>query len=185
VVLIAARAHRGTGAPVNAHPPAGQVAVVLGQDAAHPYNPFGDSGVAGEHPEAAGAAIDNIPGTDWTTYHYDPGALEQKGGTGLYVDAKPGIAAVAAVIQTPTPGISVQIWASKQIANASQGTGTPSLAQRGWVEVGQEANLRSGARIPLDTANQRFRYYLLWITAVPGGSGAGEIDEFTLYKSRS
>jgi serine/threonine-protein kinase len=181
-VLAATRTHRGTGAPGNVKAPPTERAVSLGQNAAQPYNPFGTGGISGEHPESAGAAIDGDPGTSWSTYQYQPGALQQKGGTGLYVDANPGVVARQVEIQTPTPGFTAQIWAARQVANLAEAPRSAPLGQRGWVEVGQLANVTSGARVSLDTAGQRFRYYLLWITAPAPGHNSVEISEFTLFQ---
>ena len=100
--------HRGIGAPANVSPPAALTAVPLAQNAAHDYNPFGTP----EHVNQVQFAVDGDPNTFWSTFTYtDPGQLG-KPGTGIYVDAAPGVAARAIVLQTQTPGFVAQIWAS-------------------------------------------------------------------------
>src|SRR4051812_46440572 len=90
VLLLAAdRTMRGTGATPGAQKPPGTVHVSLARDAAHDYDPFGGDG---EHPADVNAALDRDPNTAWSTESYQGGL--SKPGVGIYVDAKPGVAAV-------------------------------------------------------------------------------------------
>ena len=76
--------------PGSTHPGA---ASICSQNAASQYNPFGTSP---ENPATVGLAIDGNPDTYWQTSTYLDGVLG-KSGVGLYVDAKPGVAADRAV----------------------------------------------------------------------------------------
>src|SRR4051812_40431684 len=90
VLLLAAdRTMRGTGATPDAPHAPGTTAVSLGRAAAHDYDPFGGDG---EHPDEVSAVLDRDPNTTWSTESYQGGL--SKPGVGIYVDAKPGVAAV-------------------------------------------------------------------------------------------
>ena len=41
---------------------------------------------------------------------------------------------------------------------------------------------RSSQRVDLDTAGNRFRYYLVWITKLPPGADQVQISEIRLFK---
>ena len=192
LLALASNTHRGVGAAANVHAAPAETPVALRQDAAHAYNPFGTTP---EHPETAGLASDGDPGTYWSTFHYQPGALEQKGGSGLYLDAAPGVAARAIEVQTPTPGFSAEVWAADRISGGSgsaagaagtsttQGATTAPLANLGWQPVGVgRARISNGERIQLDTASHPYRYYLVWITKLAPGKDYAELSELTLFK---
>jgi serine/threonine-protein kinase len=179
-VFVITRTHRGTGVPANAKAPAAQSAVSLGQTAAQSYNPFGSGGA--EDASGVGLAIDGDPNTSWSSEHYIGGQLH-KPGTGLVVDAAPGVAARSVQIQTPTPGFDVQIYAAQTFNDTyPQGDLTHTLADRGWIDLADQSNITNGQRISLDTAGRSFRYYLLWITRLPASNDHVEIAEFTLFK---
>jgi serine/threonine-protein kinase len=181
-VLAASRTHRGNSPPPNIKPRGQEVAVRLGQAAAHDYNPFGDTP---ENPQQVQFAIDGDPTTVWNTETYVGNTLNNKPGVGFYVDAAPRVPADAAVIQTPTPGFGAQIWAADHFKSYPQGPlgpQSPLLDHRGWVKVADLPSVRDGQRAPLDTAGQPFRYYLLWITSLPPGQHRVQIAEFTLFR---
>jgi serine/threonine-protein kinase len=181
-LLAASRTHRGNSPPPNVAPRGHEVAVRLGQGAAHDYNPFGDTP---ENPQQVQFAIDGDPATWWNTEIYIGNTLNNKPGVGFYVDAAPRVRADAAVIQTPTPGFSAQIWAARRFQSYPQGPvgpQSPALEGRGWVKVADLPSVRDGQRAPLDTAGQPFRYYLLWITSLPPGQHRIQIAEFTLFR---
>jgi eukaryotic-like serine/threonine-protein kinase len=172
LVLALHNTHRGTGAASALKAPPKLHNVSLRKTAAHDYDPYG-RGDTSEHPELTRFAVDRDPSSTWTTENYDAGDL-QKPGVGLYVDAKPSVSAKALQIQTPTQGFDVQIYAAK--------TGPPEkVPDAGWKLVGSADALKSRQSIALDTASQRFRYYLVWITKLPPGATKVEISELALF----
>ncbi len=106
---------------------------------AHDYNPDAISGPKTQHPGADGLAIDGNRNTAWTTETYYYG-LQSKPGVGLYVDAKPGVAARSMIIDTATPGFTVQIYARHTQPNPD----TPfAVSPTGWVHVGGAPSVHS------------------------------------------
>jgi serine/threonine-protein kinase len=170
LVLALHNTHRGTGPAAALKPPPKLESVDLRKTAAHDYDPYG---TGGEHPELTRFAVDRDPSSTWATENYDAGDL-QKPGVGLYVDAKPSVSAKSLQIQTPTPGFNVQIYAAKN--------GPPAkVPEPGWKQVGGAQGVKSRQPIALDTAGQRFRYYLIWITKLPPGQQKVEISEVALF----
>jgi eukaryotic-like serine/threonine-protein kinase len=181
-VVAAGRTHRGTGVAPGVHSQPGLQAVPLSQTAAHDYNPFG---TGPENRKQVQNAVDSDPNTTWSTEQYYDGTLKKAGGVGagLYLDASPGVAGKAIEIQTPTPGFAVQIYAADHIQLLlPYGASTP-LTARGWQgPVGASGYVHDGERIPLDTAGQPFRYYLIWITTLPPHMQSASIADLTLFK---
>jgi eukaryotic-like serine/threonine-protein kinase len=180
VILVLDHTHRGIGAPTNVSPPSALTAVPLAQDAAHDYNPFGTP----EHVNQIQNVVDGDPNTFWSTFSYDGGQLG-KPGTGVYVDAAPGIAAGAIVVQTQTPGFVMQIWAANAPLNPSSPPSavSGSLTALGWQRVETtDQVVAANQQINLDTHGQRFRYYLAWITKLPPGQHSADLNELTLYQ---
>ncbi|MGH2832981.1 MAG: protein kinase domain-containing protein [Solirubrobacteraceae bacterium] len=182
LVLAAGHAHRGTGRPSNEASPPHLSPVSLGQESAHDYNPFGN---IPEHPDEVSNAVDGDPNTSWSTEHYQGGNLG-KPGVGLYVDATPGLAARAITIQTPTPGFYAAIYATSAFdQNLPFGDSEP-LTQRGWHLLAAPQSIGSQTTIDLNTAGQRYRYYLVWITKLQPESAAAavaaQISEVTLFR---
>ena len=170
--------HRGNSPGVNITSPGTETAVPLRQTAASSYNPYG---TGPEHPSTVGLAIDGDPSTYWSTEHYLNGNLA-KPGVGLYVDASPGLAARAVALQTPTPGFDVQVLGSNSILHRGDGSLALTIQDRGWTSLGSQNAVASTQRIPIDTAGQRFRYYLVWITKMPPGKENADIAELALYR---
>jgi eukaryotic-like serine/threonine-protein kinase len=179
LVLAANGTHRGVVPDVDA--PVGLTAVPLTQTAAHDYNPFG---TGPENREKDQNAVDGDPNTSWSTEQYYDGTLKKSAGTGvgLYVDAAPALAGKQIEIQTPTPGFAAQIYVANHInLSLPYGDATP-LTARGWQgPVGEDADVRSGARIKLNLGGARYRYYLVWIVKLPPGMESASIAELTLF----
>jgi serine/threonine protein kinase len=171
-VLARDNTTKGTGKTPNVKPAPGSTNVSLKQSGAHDFDPLGDNGK--EHPEAVRFAVDRDPGTSWTTENYQQGNLG-KDGVGLYVDADPGVAARKIVIQTPTPGWTATIYAAK----APRPTGAPPA---GWEDLGELQASGAKNELALDTATEKYRYYLVWITKLPEGKQSAEISEITLQR---
>ena len=179
LLAVASNTHRGTnngsGTPaLNA----AEQSVSLGQNAAHDYNPYGDTP---EHPQQVGLAIDGNPNTVWTTETYDNGNLN-KPGVGLYVDANPGVNGSSIDIQTQEPGFTADIWGARSVVDYAQGDRTKTLTDRGWTQLSNPVVVQSHTRIPLDSGTQVYRYYLVWITQLPPGQNRADIAELVLFQ---
>jgi eukaryotic-like serine/threonine-protein kinase len=166
VLLLADNTHRGVPPRSIIRTPAAArlQPVPLGQSRAHDFDPYGDSH---EHHEDVGRVLDDDPGTSWTTETYDNGVFpSDKPGVGLYLDAKPGVIARQIDIRTSTPG-----WGGKVYVSNSVDAQATDLSD--WRDIGATFTAdRRTFSIPLDTARQRFRYYLIWITKLPS---AGQV----------
>jgi serine/threonine-protein kinase len=179
IALVLAAGHTHSGVPPDVAPRRGLQAVHLGQTAAHDYNPFG---TGPEHPTQVSNVLDGDPNTTWSTEHYVEGTLGHKPGVGIYLDAAPGVQARAVEIQTPTPGFTAAIYASNGFHKGlPYGDPTP-LTQRGWTQLASARTIDAHTTIPLsDPGDARYRYYLIWITALPPSSEVAEISEATLF----
>jgi serine/threonine-protein kinase len=169
-VIFLARDHtqRGVQVPnVKATTPDTKV-VALKTKAAMAFDPEGGDG---EHDSEAGAAIDDDNDSAWSTESYQNGVLN-KDGVGLYVDASPGVAATQMVVRTTTPGWKGDIYAAT--------TGPPKDGLDGWTKVGTIDASRKSNDVTLDTAGEKFRYYLVWITQLPEGQERATISGLAL-----
>jgi eukaryotic-like serine/threonine-protein kinase len=166
---LVTRTHHGTGRPVTPPPAHHLAAVPLCQDCAHGFNPLGSP--TDEHPDAP-LAIDNQPDTFWQTQTYYSAKLG-KAGVGIYVDAYPGTAARVLQIASDTPGFTATIYARST---------TPPLhwPDSGWTQVSAATTVNSHTNVQLTGVTTKYRYYLVWITAL-GGHTSLSINQVTLY----
>jgi serine/threonine-protein kinase len=181
IIAAAQQAHKGTGVPPGVHSGAGLQAVPLSQTAAHDYNPFG---TGPENHDRVQNVVDSDPNTLWSTAHYYEGTLKKAGGVGVgvYLDAAPRVAARAVEIQTPTPGFDMQVYGADQINLAFAYGDTTPLTARGWTgPLGSAENVRNRQRVRL-SGGGAYRYYLIWLTALPPGQQSASISELTLFK---
>jgi serine/threonine-protein kinase len=182
VLVVAADSTRrgaGLGSGTGAH--AGLQPVQLGQAAAHDYNPFG---TGPENRDQVQNLVDGDPNTTWSTEQYYDGTLRKPGGVGLgvYLDAAPRVKARAVSIQTPTPGFAAQVYVADHVESELRYGSTESLAARGWHgPVGASGSVQSGQRIPI-AVGRPYRYYLIWITALPPHSQMATLSEVTLFR---
>jgi serine/threonine-protein kinase len=162
---------RGTGAGKASETPEGTRVISVQRASPHDYDPLGDDE---EHSEQASRTVDRDDGTAWTTEQYSAG-LEgaNKAGVGLYIDAKPRVEAVEMQIETPEPGWRATIYA------APPGD-VPKSIDDGWKKVGGGTVNTENKRFKLDTAEQQFRYYLVWITKLGPDAERAEISEIRL-----
>jgi tRNA A-37 threonylcarbamoyl transferase component Bud32 len=169
VILIAGcnRGQRGTGQRAQGSG-AGGPAVSLGQQAARSFDP--PPGDGNEHSDQARFALDDDPATSWSTETY---SAFTKPGVGLYVDAAPGVVAHAIGLATPTPGFNAEVYGAQ--------SGPPSTLA-GWTKLATAPDVQRSQRIGLSTGTTRYRYYLIWITALPPGVKSAEISELVLYR---
>jgi len=174
--------HRGTG--VRGSSPAGLGPIRLASEAAHPYDPFGDST---EHNAESILMLDGDPNTAWASESYFSGL--QKGGVGVAIDAAPGARAAAVEIRTSTPGFTASIWtANGQLPqnngpNAGPAGGAPaSDPPAGWSRVSapQKVTARDLVRIAKPTAPQR--WYLIWVTALASDQKQVKLNEVRLLR---
>jgi serine/threonine-protein kinase len=166
---------RGTGKRSNIAPAAGLKVVPLGQRAAHDFDPL--SGDKQEHASQTFAAVDGDPSSTWSTEGYSTGEL-QKAGVGLVIDTSPGggVAARALELRTPTPGFEATVYVSS--APSRPATAPPD----GWTSVSPTRKVAAKETFDLDTAGQRMRSYLVWITKLPAGQQHAEISEILLFR---
>jgi eukaryotic-like serine/threonine-protein kinase len=172
VVLLGDRTHRGTGTEKTAGAGGALTQVGLNSDAAHDYDPLGDDS---EHGDQTAFAIDSNPATLWTTESYTTGDL-QKEGVGLALDAAPGAVFRELRMRTPTPGFAAQVYV------ASGDTLPPSVPDGAWKLVATVPSVSSKQTIDLDTAGQRSRWVLLWVTSLPPGGDRVELSELSPYR---
>jgi eukaryotic-like serine/threonine-protein kinase len=168
------RTQRGTGQGRVEAPPGDRI-ISVKRTSAHDFDPLADQA---EHREVAPLAVDQDPGTAWTTETYTNNILNKPRGTpgvGLYVDAEPSVDANAVEIQTPEPGWRMELFAARSRPLADE---WPSDV---WKRVGGGRVERRKQRFPLDTQGRSYRYYLVWITELPPGEGRVEITQATLF----
>jgi serine/threonine-protein kinase len=173
VLLLADRTERGTRQRpvVNSAPSQGLESASLGQSRAHDFDPYGDGHE--EHREDAGRVLDDDPGTSWTTETYR-GGFGTKPGVGIYVDAKPGVVGKRLDIRTATTGWQGKIYVSNSVDQEATDLS-------GWKDLGTTVDAsKKKLSLQLDTAGQKFRYYLVWITKLPP-SGQASIAEIVLF----
>jgi tRNA A-37 threonylcarbamoyl transferase component Bud32 len=166
------RTQRGTGAGT-IEAPAGEEIVSVASTSANDYDPAGDDE---EHPERAPAVVDRQPGTTWVTETYSSGiAGAGKDGVGIYVDAKPGVEAVRMEIQSPDRSWRTEIF-------GASGSRPPAAIEDGWTRLGGGIVRTDHERFKLAASGERYRYYLVWITALPEDAQRVEIGEIALFK---
>jgi eukaryotic-like serine/threonine-protein kinase len=175
LVFAANHTHRGTGTLAQPAPKATPHPISLCDSCAHDYNPDALVGPKNQHPEQTGFAIDGDRNTAWSTESYVGDDLG-KPGVGIYVDAKPGVAAGSMIVDTDTPGYAITVYASSSRPDPNtfnSGTG-------GWVKVGAAPSVKKAQTIKLSTGTTKYRYYLVWITSLAGHSHV-DVNEIALY----
>ena len=167
------RAQKGTGTGTTKAAP-GEKIVSVKRTSANDYDPLGDDE---EHSGEAFRAVDQDPGTAWTTETYQNNTLTKPTGdapgVGLYVDAEPSVNGRRLEIQTPTPGWTAELYATR-------GEPSESWPDDSWTRVGGGTVGKRKHSFKLDTGDRRFRYYLVWITALPPDEDRVAITQLTL-----
>jgi eukaryotic-like serine/threonine-protein kinase len=174
LILAADRAERGAQGTRNVQTPKNTdlIAISLGQSNAKDYDPLGDN--KSEHPSQAKLVVDGETNTAWSTETYEGNTLGTKAGVGVYVVAAPAVAARQMQILTPTKGWDGAVYVAKG--------GSPPTSVTGWTRLGVIKSAKSSTRLDLDTAGNRFRYYLVWITKLPPEKDKVEISEIRLWR---
>ena len=114
---------------------------------------FDPEGGDGEHPEAVPAATDGDPASYWTTERYSDFT---KSGVGIVVESRPAAALDELTVTTDTPGFPARIRASNN-------------AGGGFVDVSEEQTVEGTTTFDLDTKDEQYRYYLVWLKLPEGG----------------
>jgi tRNA A-37 threonylcarbamoyl transferase component Bud32 len=178
LIAAADHTHSGAGVVPDVRASGGVTPVVLAQNAASSYNPFG---TGPEHAEDVASVVDGDINTSWSTEHYIAGSLG-KPGLGVSIDAAPGVAARAIEIQTPTPGFTAGVYAATGLISGSSSGEVKSLTALGWTPLAASRAIGARTRISIDSSRLVYRYYLVWITKLPPGSETAEISEITLFR---
>ncbi|EHN12669.1 Serine/threonine protein kinase PrkC regulator of stationary phase [Patulibacter medicamentivorans] len=176
IQLLPDATQRGTGQRPSTPAAKGEVAVSLSPNDAHDYDPLGDNA---EHSSETARVLDGDPNTDWSTERYTGGTLPKQG-VGIYLDVgSETVSATRLSLATSTPGWSGKVYA------AADGSGPPAgFPDPGWVAVGDIEDARAKQNVPLKTNGTRYRYYLVWITALPEGGGKVGISSLSLLRRR-
>jgi eukaryotic-like serine/threonine-protein kinase len=174
LILAADRAERGAQGTRNIPTPQNTdlIPISLGQSNAKDYDPLGDN--KSEHPREAKLVVDGETSTQWTTETYEGNTLGTKAGVGIYVVADPTVAARQMQVVSPTKGWSGAVYVAE--------AGPPPTSIEGWTRVGDIKSAKPSTRLKLDTAGNRFRYYLVWITKLPPEADKVEISEIRLWR---
>jgi eukaryotic-like serine/threonine-protein kinase len=133
--------------------------VQIQADAVADLDPYGDQS---EHPEAVGAATDRDAATYWTTEQY---RTFDKQGVGIVLDAGSRVALSRVVLVTDTPGFTALIAAG----NDPDGR---------FVDVADAREVGRRETFDVDTRGERYRYYVVWITALEGSAHVNEVRAF-------
>jgi hypothetical protein len=152
------RTEKGPGQPITPRGAADLTPISLASDAADDYDPEGDGQESGGQVQFA---IDGNKTTVWNTetYNADFESCCNKSGVGLYVNAGERVAARELDVLTSTPGFKARVYASDSVPGSLSG----------WEKVSGTVTVKGEQAIQLDTASQRFRNYLLWISELPEG----------------
>jgi hypothetical protein len=177
LALTAGNTHRGVAPDVDAKQ--GLTPVPLEQTSAHDYNPYGNEP---EHSTQVANVVDGDPETVWSTEHYLGDTFGSKPGTGVYLDAAPGLSARAIEVQTPTPGFTAVVYAAHTFDSNLPYGARQSLAERGWVQLAPPRTVPKQITVPLATGGVRYRYYLLWITRLPPRGETAALSGLALFK---
>nr|MBA3350381.1 protein kinase [Actinomycetota bacterium] len=149
-----AEAPAGTRSKDEAQAPRARPLVVAGVE---DFDPYGDG--HSEHPEEAGFAVDGDRSTAWTTETYQAALELIKPGVGLVFDLGRARDVQRVKVISGQPGYAFEVKTADSLP----------ADQTGFTGVGQQSDAPAAARIAADGA--RGRYWLVWITKLPGGGG--------------
>jgi eukaryotic-like serine/threonine-protein kinase len=121
------------------------------------FDPDGDQE---EHQEEVGRATDGNVNTYWTTEDYD---AFTKSGVGLVLDAGQPVEASEVRVRTDTPGYTAQIRAGNNLAG-------------GFTPVSRAQTVAGTTTFEVDPKAPA-RYYVIWISRLPGGAGFAHVNE--------
>ena len=149
--------------------PGGQLAAIQNVDV-DDFDPYGDDGE--EHDESAHLAADGNRATSWGTESYSsPFSAINKPGVGLVFDLGESVT-VTRVEVTATAGIDYEL----RVADESADT------EDGFSLVDEREDVAARTNFDVDETG---RYWLLWITDLPGGGGGrASVAEVRFYRER-
>ena len=143
--------------------PGGGNGTALTISAADDFDPGGDDS---EHPTEVPLAWDGNRASGWTTEIYDDGFEGVgKDGVGLVFDLGESVEVGSVEVQTPTPGMGIEIRVADE---------APTGDETAFSLVGEASPVRATEQVEVGESG---RYWLIWITQLPGDSGAAEISE--------
>ena len=119
------------------------------------FDPFGDGN---EHQDELDAAVDGNLDTSWATEAYRDPLTSVKPGVGLWFDLGEPVAVTQVVIDSDTPGMTVELYTAVELPDAQSdefGWGD-RIAQLDGTEVFDRVDVEATAR-----------YWLVWIVDVP------------------
>jgi hypothetical protein len=118
----------------------------------------------------ASLIVDGTTRTGWRTPAFaDPTARPQ---LGVYVDLASAVKVRKLVLETSTPGMSVEVYGAVK--------GPPSsITDSGWDHLATRDGLAS-KKTAIALPNRAFRYILVWIVGLPPGAHTAAISELSL-----
>jgi hypothetical protein len=147
--------------------PGGAGTAELGVRTVEDFDPYGGDG---EHPEEVGLAIDGDPATAWRTSTYEDSLEVVKPGVGLLLDLGRARAVERVEVVSPSPGLSFELRAGSQ----------PPDNEAALELVEDVARASGSSRV--DLQGVRARYWLVWITSLPGGGGgSAQVSEVRFF----
>ena len=155
--------------------------VSLGQTAAHGYNPFGTGPKTTTSSTMSSTATRTRPGAPSST---TTARSRRPAGSARPV---PRRSAGRRRQGDGDPDADARLRGAglrRQPRSSRCPTGTPRRSpQRGWVgPLGPSSDVRGSERITLSVGAQRYRYYLVWITALPPDTESASIGGLTLFR---
>ncbi len=169
VLLAGSASRQGPGRPSGAAP------VELCSTCASAYNPDSTGGGTAQNNGLAHLAVDGKLATAWPTQTYYDYTLG-KPGVGIYVRTAAPVAATELRLDTRTPGFHATVYATNQSPDPN------SFPLSDWTALTQSVTVRSSQSFALATAGRHYRYYLLWITALPPGLRYALVNEIYLFR---
>jgi serine/threonine-protein kinase len=157
--LLASRGSNDSGTP-----PASKRVLVAGVTS---YDPFGDN--KEENSAAAINTTDRNEATYWSTERYNDAPSLDKPGVGVVLDAGKLVQLAELTVTTDTPGFTAQIKATNTLG------GTPEKISDSKV-VGRTTTFEISPQGPK-------RYYVIWITKLPGSGHSAHVNEVRAYSS--
>jgi hypothetical protein len=134
------------------------------------FDPDGDGE---EHTEDAPLAIDGDEATGWGSETYEDPLGTFKGGIGLVFDLGSSRSVTAVEIVTSTPGMALELRAGDVAPDAAEDLDL----------VARTEAARASEELAVDDVEAR--YWLVWITQLPGdGTGTAELEEVSFRGSR-
>lgn len=144
-----------------------RLSIVTAED----FDPVASGGDDTEHPTDTVLAWDDNEATAWTTENYrDPFEVLGKNGVGVVFDLGESRDVTVVELVSSSPGIGVEIRASDEIP----------ADESGFTLVDERSGIDSEETFEVEGSG---RYWLIWITELPGGSGRGEISEVRFFGS--